>query len=84
LKLKIQVFSGGRGFRHLAHLCASFAEWYNDWRPHEFLGSATPNKTFQNKAVPLVRKTAKDIPANLEIKSFKETRVIGYRIKKTA
>jgi transposase InsO family protein len=73
-----------RGFQHLTHLCSSFAEWYNNWRPHEFLGSATPGQTFQNKSVPFVPKTAKDIPADLEIKRFKETKITGYRIKKAA
>ena len=73
-----------RGFQHLTHLCSSFAEWYNNWRPHEFLGSATPGQTFQNKSVPFVPKTAKDIPAGLEIKKFKETKITGYRIKKAA
>ena len=73
-----------RGYRHLAHLCKSFIEWYNNWRPHEYLGSATPTMAFQNKAVPFVPKTAKDIPTDLEIKSFRETRVIAYRLRKVA
>jgi hypothetical protein len=39
---------------------------------------------FQDKSVPLVPKTAKDVSTDLEIKSFKETKVVGYRIKKVA
>ena len=31
-----------RGYQHLVQLCRDFSEWYNIWRPHEFLGSATP------------------------------------------
>jgi hypothetical protein len=54
------------------------------WRPHEFLGSATPNLAYQNKAVPLVPKNAKKVPVDLEIKKFDETKVVGYRIKKAA
>ena len=73
-----------RGYRHLIQLCTSFGEWYNNWRPHEYLGSATPAEAFQDKAVPLVKKAVKDIPANLEIKKFVEMRVTGYRIKKAA
>ncbi|NQU65777.1 MAG: transposase [SAR324 cluster bacterium] len=73
-----------RGYRHLVKLCNEFTEWYNDWRPHEFLGSATPADAFQNRAVPFVLKHAKDVPADLEIKSFQETRVTGYRIRKAA
>jgi putative transposase len=73
-----------RGYRHLTQLCGDFSEWYNNWRPHEFLGSATPALAFQNKAVPLVPKIAKDVPSNLETKKFKETKVVGYRIKKVA
>jgi len=73
-----------RGYRHLVKLCNEFTEWYNDWRPHEFLGSATPATVFRDKAVPIVPKTAKIIPADLEIKSFQETRVTAYRVKKAA
>ena len=73
-----------RGFRHLTQLCKSFTEWYNNWRPHEFLGSATPGQTFQNKSVPFVMKNMKEIPADMEIKRFKETKVTAYRIKKAA
>ena len=73
-----------RGYRHLVQLCTDFSEWYNNWRPHEFLGSTTPAIAFQKKAVPLVPKTAKDVPTNLEIKTFQETRVTAYRLKKAA
>ncbi len=73
-----------RGYRHLTQLCNSFTEWYNCWRPHEYLGSATPALAFKNKAVPLVLKGAKDIPIDLETKRFRETKVTGYRIKKAA
>jgi transposase InsO family protein len=73
-----------RGYRHLTHLCKSFTEWYNNWRPHEYLGSATPAEVFHNKSVPFIPKTAKDIPSDLEIKRFVETRVTGYRIKQAA
>jgi len=37
-----------RGYRHLTQLCKNFTECYNDWRPHEFLGSATPGEVFHN------------------------------------
>jgi transposase InsO family protein len=73
-----------RGYQHLVQLCTDFSEWYNNWRPHEFLGSATPTFAFQNKAVPLVSKIAKNVPVNLETKRFKETKVTAYRIKKAA
>jgi putative transposase len=73
-----------RGYRHLSCLCESFSNWYNNWRPHEFLGSATPAMAFKNKAVPFILKNAKDIPANLEIKRFEEAKVTAYRIKKAA
>jgi len=73
-----------RGYRYLTHLCKSFTEWYNNWRPHEYLGSATPAMAFQNKAVPIVLKNSKDTHSELEIKSFRETKVTAYRIKKAA
>ena len=73
-----------RGYQHLVQLCTDFSEWYNNWRPHEFLGSATPGSVYLKKAVPLVRKNSKSIPANLVTKRFRKTKVIGYRIKKAA
>jgi len=73
-----------RGYRHLVKLCNEFTEWYNNWRPHEFLGSATPAIAFRGKAVLFVLKSAKDVPADLETKRFKETKVTAYRTKKAA
>jgi len=73
-----------RGYRHLVKLCNEFTEWYNDWRPHEFLGSATPADAFQNRAVPFVLKYAKDVPENIITKRFEETKVTAYRLKKAA
>lgn len=61
-----------RGYQHLTHLCKNFTEWYNDWRPHEYLVTATPNKAFQNKAV----------PSKMVVKRFKETNVTDYRLNK--
>ena len=73
-----------RGYRHLVKLCSEFTEWYNDWRPHEFLGSATPAMAFQNKVVPFISKNAKNVPDNLVVKRFEETKVTAFRIKKAA
>ena len=73
-----------RGFQHLVKLCSEFTEWYNDWRPHEFLGSATPASVFRNRAVPFVLKNAKDVPENIIIKCFEETKVTAYGLKKAA
>ena len=73
-----------RGFRHLERLCCEFTEWYNVWRPHEFLGSATPATVFQDKAVPIVLKNAKDVPGNIITKRFEETKVTAYGLKKAA
>jgi hypothetical protein len=66
----------------LVQLCTDFSEWFKDWHPHKFLGSATPTLAYLNKAVPLVPKTAKDVPENIMIKRFEETKVTAYRIKK--
>ena len=73
-----------RGYRHLVKLCSEFTEWYNDWRPLEFLGSATPAMAFQNKVVPFIPKNAKNVPDNLVVKRFEETKVTAFRIKKAA
>jgi putative transposase len=73
-----------RGFRHLERLCSEFTKWYNVWRPHEFLGSATPATVFRDRAVPFVLKKAKDVPENIITKRFEETKVTAYRLKKAA
>jgi putative transposase len=73
-----------RGYDHLLSLCESFADWYNNWRPHEFLGSATPDDVYRNQAVPFVPKNAKAVPANIAVKRFEETRVTSYRLKQAA
>jgi transposase InsO family protein len=59
----------------ITQLCTSFTELYNEWRPHEYLGSTTPALAYQNKAVPLVSKNAKDVPIDLEIKRLDDTKV---------
>jgi hypothetical protein len=44
----------------------------------------TPAMAFQNKSVPLVSKIAKDVPKNIMIKRFEETKVTAYRLKNAA
>ena len=73
-----------RGYQHMVNLCKDFSEWYNNWRPHEFLGSATPGFVFSNKTVPLVSKDSKNVPVDLDTKKFNETKVTAYRIRKSA
>ena len=65
-------------------LCREFTEWYNNWRPHEYLGSAAPAEVIGSKSVPFPPKTVREIPTDLEIKKSVETRVTGYRIMKAA
>ncbi len=73
-----------RGYLHLLKLCDDFAVWYNEWRPHEFLGSATPSEVYRDKAVPFIPKYSKIVPENIEVKRFTETNVTGYRLKQAA
>lgn len=73
-----------RGFQHLVKLCSEFTEWYNVWRPHEFLGSTTPASVFRDRAVPFVLKNAKGVPENIMTKHFEETKVTAYGLKKAA
>ena len=40
----------------------SFWVYYNDWRPHEFLCSATLATVFRDNAVPFVLKNATGVP----------------------
>jgi len=73
-----------RGFRYLERLCSEFTEWYNVWLSHEFLSSVTPTKVFRDKAVPIVLKNTKDVPENILVKRFEETKVTAYGLKKAA
>jgi len=47
-------------------------------------GAATPAAVFRDKAVPIILKTAKDVPENIITKRFEETRVTAYGLKKAA
>jgi hypothetical protein len=64
------------------------ATWYlTEYNPTQkiafgYPGSATPDIAYRKKAVPLVLKTSKDVPENIMIKRFEETKVTTYRIKK--
>ncbi len=49
-----------------------------------FLGSATPNEVYRDKAVPFVPKDAKAAPEHIEVKHFAETKITGYRLKQAA
>lgn len=73
-----------RGYSHLSQLCNDFSDWYNNWRPHEFLGSATPAEVYLHKAVPFIPKNAKHVTENIEIKRFNETKMTAYRLKEAA
>ena len=73
-----------RGYTHLLTLCEDFVVWYNEWRPHEFLGSATPGQVYRDKVVPFVPKDAKAVPEHIEVKGFAETKITGYRLKQAA
>jgi hypothetical protein len=64
------------------------ATWYlTEYDPTQkiafgYLGSATPDIAYRKKVVPLVLKTAKDVPEIIMIKHFEETKETAYRIKK--
>ena len=73
-----------RGYNHLLALCEGFTVWYNNWRPHEFLGSATPSDVYRDKAVPFVPRNAKTASEHIEVKRFAEAKVTGYRLKRAA
>ena len=73
-----------QGFNHLTVLCDSFMEWYNHWRPHSFLGGATPDERFFGRTWERPLRDAKEVPNNIETKVFSETRVAAYRLKKAA
>jgi len=73
-----------KGFDHLAGLCESFTEWYNDWRPHMRLNGARLEDNFSGAGSPSLPRDAKKVPTEIECRGFEETRVTGFRLKTAA
>jgi len=73
-----------KGFDHLERLCAGFADWYNNWRPHMSLDGQRPGDIYTGRQVEKPERTAKVIPLDIERRVFAEQRLTGYRLKKAA
>jgi len=73
-----------RGCGHLAGLCAGFALWYNEWRPHMSLRGVRPRDVYGRERPEAVSKSAKVVPLNIERRRFAETRVTGFRLRDAA
>ena len=73
-----------RGIAHLKELCSSFKHWYNEWRPHMTLDGFRPADFYCRDQPEPVEQDAKVVPLNIERRSFRETRVTGFRLPKAA
>ena len=73
-----------KGIDHLAELCKEFETWYNSWRPHMTLDGIRPDDIYYNNKPDKPKRDAKTVPCNIEQRFFRETRVVGYRLKKAA
>jgi transposase InsO family protein len=73
-----------RNFKHLSKLGRDFSEWYNNWRPHMTLDGFRPCDFYNRNLPEAVPRDAKTVPNNIERHIFKETGIVGYRLKDAA
>ena len=73
-----------KGFDHLAMLCKEFEIWYNTWRPHMALAGFRPDDVYYDTKPDKPTREAKTVPCSIEQYFFRETRIMGYRLKKAA
>ena len=73
-----------KGIDHLTELCKEFEVWYNNWRPHMTLEGLRPDDVYYNNKPDKPGRNAKTVPCNIEQHFFRQTRVMGYRLKKVA
>ena len=73
-----------KGFDHLNGICAAFVLWYNSYRPHMTLNGFTPDAFYRRDYPESIPSNAKAVPTNIERVIFKDTNIIGYRLKEAA
>ncbi|MHC4216597.1 MAG: IS3 family transposase [Planctomycetota bacterium] len=73
-----------KGIDHLTELCNEFETWYNNWRPHMTLDGLRPDDVYYNSKPDKPERDAKTVPCNIEQHYFRQTRTMGYRLKKIA
>ncbi|MHC4122453.1 MAG: DDE-type integrase/transposase/recombinase [Planctomycetota bacterium] len=73
-----------KGIDHLAELCKEFETWYNSWRPHMTLDGIRPDDVYYDNKPDKPKRDAKIVPRNIEQHFFRQTRIMGYRLKKAA
>ena len=73
-----------KGINHLTELCNEFELWYNSWRPHMTLDGIRPDDVYFNNKPDKPKRNAKTVPCNIEQHYFRQTRIMGYRLRKAA
>jgi transposase InsO family protein len=73
-----------KGIDNLAELCKGFETWYNSWRPHMTLDGIRPDDVYYDNKPDKPKREAKTVPCNIEQHFFRQTRIMGYRLKKAA
>ncbi len=73
-----------KGFDHLELFCREFQSWYNSWRPHMTLNGLRPDDVYYRRKTEMPNRDSKTVPCDIERRVFKETRIAGYRLPKTA
>ena len=72
-----------KGFDHLTMLCEEFECWYNSWCPNITLDGIRPGDVYYDKKPEKPKRDSKKVPCNIEYRLFRETKVTGYRLKKS-
>jgi transposase InsO family protein len=69
-----------RGTDHLTQLLDDFGEYYNHWRGHMTLGGAPPAIVHRGEEWAKPAYSAKQPPANIEQRTFADTRITAFRL----
>ena len=73
-----------KGIDHLTMLCGKFETWYNSCRPHMTLDCLRPDDVYYDNKPKKPERDAKTAPCNIEQHFFRQTRIMGYRLKQAA
>ena len=69
-----------RGLDHLGQLLADFQEYYNECRPHQRLGGATPAMRYEKGNWQKPDHMAKQLAGPIRLRHFREARITVYEL----
>jgi putative transposase len=69
-----------RGLDHLGQVLADFGEYYNECRPHQRLGGATPAMRYEGRNWQKPDHMAKQLAGPIRLRQFPEQRITVYEL----